>query len=434
MRLLLLIAAALLSANSLPACNTKKGEKSGGPGDKASPGEASTDTGKPTAAPAPDASAMPTRPTVPAPPDVAAPGADAKKSAGGIPYKIVTPGKDGADSLAKNDIATMQLDVWTIKGETRQTTRAHNAPVSYPLGSIPMRGFAEGVVGMKVGEKRRIWVPADKGFTPGPGIPAEALTYDVELVGLKRAPNIAEKDLKPPADAKKGKDGWSWVVLTPGKGKKKPSVSDHAKIKMSEWTQEGRLLKSTFFRGEGAVQVDLQRAPPGLQMAMTDMTAGEKRRVWVPASLGYKNQPGIPEGPLVYEIEITEVIDRPTPPPAPADVKAPPDDAKKTTGGVRYKVLTPGKGDTHPKPENSVKVNYTGWTTDGKMFDSSITRGEPTTFKLGDLIAGWREGLQTMVAGEKARLWIPEELAYKGKSNGPQGMLVFDVELVEILK
>jgi hypothetical protein len=79
-----------------------------------------------------------------------------------------------------------------------------------------------------------------------------------------------------------------------------------------------------------------------------------------------------------------------------------------------------------------VKVHYTGWTTDGKMFDSSVTRGQPITFPLDSVIPGWTDGLQVMVVGEKTRFWIPEELAYKGKPGRPQGMLVFDVELIEI--
>ena len=76
-------------------------------------------------------------------------------------------------------------------------------------------------------------------------------------------------------------------------------------------------------------------------------------------------------------------------------------------------------------------VHYTGWSTDGKMFDSSVARGAPSSFPVNGVIAGWTEGLQLMVVGEKRRLWIPAELAYKGK-RGPQGMLVFDVELLAV--
>ena len=79
-----------------------------------------------------------------------------------------------------------------------------------------------------------------------------------------------------------------------------------------------------------------------------------------------------------------------------------------------------------------MKVHYTGWTTDGKMFDSSVVRGEPVTFGLDEVITGWTEGVQLMVEGERTRFWIPQELAYKGQPGAPRGMLVFDVELIRI--
>jgi FKBP-type peptidyl-prolyl cis-trans isomerase len=117
--------------------------------------------------------------------------------------------------------------------------------------------------------------------------------------------------------------------------------------------------------------------------------------------------------------------------PPPPDVKAPPADAAKTPSGLASKVITPGTGKTHPRPTDQVTVHYTGWTTDGKMFDSSVARGMPATFPLNGVIAGWTEGLQLMVTGETRRLWIPEQLAYKGLRD-PKGVLVFDVELIKI--
>ena len=94
-------------------------------------------------------------------------------------------------------------------------------------------------------------------------------------------------------------------------------------------------------------------------------------------------------------------------------------------------VITPGTGTDHPSQNDTVKVDYSGWTTDGKMFDSSVARGSPSTFPLDHVIAGWTEGVQLMVEGEKVRFWIPEKLAYQGKQP-PFGMLVFDVELIRI--
>ena len=118
--------------------------------------------------------------------------------------------------------------------------------------------------------------------------------------------------------------------------------------------------------------------------------------------------------------------------PGPPDVAAPPADAVTTRSGLATKVLTPGTGGTHPRKDSRVRVHYTGWTTDGKMFDSSVARNEPIAFGLDRVIAGWTEGVQLMVEGEKRRLWIPEKLAYGGQTGAPKGMLVFDVELIKI--
>jgi len=118
--------------------------------------------------------------------------------------------------------------------------------------------------------------------------------------------------------------------------------------------------------------------------------------------------------------------------PAPADVATPPENAERTESGLISKVLEKGTGTAHPGPTDRVEVHYTGWTTDGKMFDSSVARGKTSSFGLNEMIAGWTEGLQLMVAGEKRRLWIPEKLAYQGHPGRPAGMLVFDVELIAI--
>ena len=115
--------------------------------------------------------------------------------------------------------------------------------------------------------------------------------------------------------------------------------------------------------------------------------------------------------------------------PAPADVAAAPADAAKTASGLASKVIEPGTGNTHPAKTDLVTVDYTGWTTDGKMFDSSVSGGKPVCFPLDRVIAGWTEGVQLMVDGEKRRFWIPEALAYQGKRE-PKGMLVFDVKLI----
>ena len=116
--------------------------------------------------------------------------------------------------------------------------------------------------------------------------------------------------------------------------------------------------------------------------------------------------------------------------PAPPDVAAVPANAEVTSSGLASRVLSPGTGTEKPTAESLVLVHYTGWTTDGEMFDSSVVRGEPADFPLNRVIPGWTEGLQLMVVGEKRRFWIPSKLAYDGQPGAPAGMLVFDVELL----
>ena len=116
--------------------------------------------------------------------------------------------------------------------------------------------------------------------------------------------------------------------------------------------------------------------------------------------------------------------------PAPDDVAAPPQDAQKSDSGLSSRVLVKGTGSEHPGPTSTVTVHYTGWTTDGKMFDSSVVRGQTSTFPLNRVIKGWTEGVQFMVVGEKRRFWIPADLAY-GENGRVPGMLVFDIELVK---
>jgi len=120
--------------------------------------------------------------------------------------------------------------------------------------------------------------------------------------------------------------------------------------------------------------------------------------------------------------------------PAPPDVAAVPADAQRSSSGLAWKVLSPGTGTRHPRPNSEVTVHYTGWTTDGRNFDSSLKNGQPATFRLNGVIKGWTEGVQMMVEGEKRRFWIPANLAYGENPPGdsPRGLLVFDIELIRI--
>ncbi|MBI2395677.1 MAG: FKBP-type peptidyl-prolyl cis-trans isomerase [Deltaproteobacteria bacterium] len=234
----------------------------------------------------------------------------------------------------------------------------------------------------------------------------------------------------PPADATKTASGLASKVLQPGTGTEHPTADSKVKVHYTGWTTDGKMFDSSVQRGQ-PMTIPLNGVIAGWTEGLQLMVIGEKRRLWIPQALAYQGKPGRPAGMLVFDVEL---IDMKKPIPAPADVAAPPADAKKEKSGLASKVLTPGKGKDHPKATDEVEVHYTGWTTDGKMFDSSVERGEAAKFQLDMVIPGWTEGVGLMVEGEKRRLWIPQDLAYKGQPGAPAGMLVFDVELMKIEK
>ena len=227
----------------------------------------------------------------------------------------------------------------------------------------------------------------------------------------------------PPADAAKTPSGLATKVIKPGTGKDHPAKDDLVTVDYTGWTTDGKMFDSS--HGKSAT-FGVSRVIAGFSEGMQLMVPGETRRLWIPEALAYKGIEGRPKGMLVFDVTLVGMPNRP-----PADVKAPPADAKKTATGLAYKVIQPGTGGKHPTASSQVTVHYSGWTTDGKMFDSSIAKGQPITFPLTGVIAGWTEGVQLMVEGEKARFWIPQSLAYRGESP-PYGMLVFDIELIKI--
>jgi peptidylprolyl isomerase len=372
---------------------------------------------------------------LPAPPDVAAPPADALKTASGIASKVLTPGT-GADKPGPNDTVKVNYTGWTTDGKMFDSSVApmqpgrKPEPAEFALNRV-IPGWTEGVGLMVVGEKRRLWIPQELAYAGRPGAPAGMLVFDIELLGFTPGPKAPANVAAPPADAQKTADGLASVVMQPGTGKTHPGPNDGVKVNYSFWQTDGKLIDAS---KEGTPAA---RPVTGLSDGWTEalqlMVTGEKRTFWIPAALGPKARPGGPPVPPQEATLVIELVDILAGPKTPPDVKAPPKDAAVTADGLATKVLTKGTGTTHPTATSRVQVNYAGWTTDGKMFDSSYARGEPATFGLNGVIPGWTEALQLMVEGEKRRIWVPEKLAYAGKPGAPAGMLVFEVELIKIL-
>jgi FKBP-type peptidyl-prolyl cis-trans isomerase len=232
--------------------------------------------------------------------------------------------------------------------------------------------------------------PAEAAPKPAEAAPKPAAT-------LAKPPAEEPTTLPPPADvaappatAAKTASGLATLVLQPGTGTEHPAPADQVKVHYTGWTKDGKMFDSSVTRKEpaefGVTQV-IKGWTEGLQL----MVKGEKRRFWIPAELAYgetPHRPGAPSGQLTFDVELLDIIKAPPPPEVPKDVAAPPASAKKTASGLHYRVLTPGTGTEHPTAASRVKVHYSGWTPDGKMFDSSVARGRPTSFGLNQVIKG----------------------------------------------
>jgi FKBP-type peptidyl-prolyl cis-trans isomerase len=229
-----------------------------------------------------------------------------------------------------------------------------------------------------------------------------------------------------PPDAVRTASGLATKVLVAGTGTVHPQDDSVLRLRYSLSTSEGKVLAHIDAPKE--VMLPVMKMIPGWKEAARLMVEGEQRRAWVTEELGAKGK--VPAGGfLVIDTELLEIIPGPR---TPDDVAAAPASALVRKGGLAYVVLREGSGTKHPNMRSTVRVHYSGWTTDGKLFDSSVARGEAAEFPLTGVIQGWQDVLMQMVEGERVRVWIPEKLAYHGERGKPRGTLVFEIELLDV--
>lgn len=386
-----------------------------------------------------------------APKDLKAP-ADAEKAESGLATKVLKAG-EGEGTPGDEDLITFHFSGWKADGEFLASSTNQPTPPQDQLSNLQIKGWVETLKLMKKGEKRRAWIPAALAFgeEPPPGAPEGDLIFDFELIDFGPAPKAPEPPKPPkdpeapddvaaaPEDAKKTDSGISYKVLKAAESGESPKDGDMVKINFSGWDSTGVNIGSN--KGQGQTfNFPVDDAPiVGWVEVLKSMKAGESRRVWIPEELCFKGgpRPGAPKGALTFDLELVSFNTPPAAPEAPEDVAAPPADAKKTESGLAYKVLKKGTSNEPITENDTAMVHYTGWTIDGKRFDSSIPRDELFPVNLrGGVIKGWLEGVKLMKEGEKTRFWIPADLAYGENPGGgrPGGMLVFDIEVFEVVR
>jgi peptidylprolyl isomerase len=371
------------------------------------------------------AGGAPPGPTALAAPSVAepAPGPNARTVADGIVVETLVAGS--GDPPRPNDRITLRARRWSPDGVELDAAPEQ----TYEMRRLHF-GLAQAVATMRVGERARAWVPA----VTTKDAAAQPIVVDLQLRAVQVAPPVPDDVAAPPAAAVALPNGVATVVLERGDGPR-PGPADEVVVAYTAWQADGVMLETTTWDGVPTRTWTVNRFNAGLAAGLGEMTAGERRRMWIPIKLtewAYEADPDAPER-ICYDVELAAVHVRPPPPKTPKDVRKPPATAKRTAKGVRYRFLARGKARTpRPTATSTVTVHYAGWTTDGRLFDSSISRGSPATFGLGHVIAGWTDVLQVMAPGDKLRAWIPKELAYGDRPGMPQGMLVFDIELLEV--
>jgi peptidylprolyl isomerase len=366
---------------------------------------------------------------LPAPSDVAKPPANALRTASGLTSKILIAGT-GTTHPGQNDSVKVNYTGWTSDGKMFDSSVAPPQPgrKAEPIVASLDRtfpGWTEGLQLMVVGEKRRFWIPEELAFGGRRGAPAGTVVFDIELLGITPGPKPPDDVAAAPADAERTKDGLASKVTQKGTGEAHPQANDGLRVTYSMWQPDGKLLDASDTPAVRPVSGFSDGWTEGVKL----MVVGEKRTLWVPSSLMAPARPGTPTD-VTMVVDLLEILSAPK---TPADVKTPPRNAIFEQDGLATKVMSKGTGTVHPTATDQVSVHYAGWTTDGNLFDSSYSRGQPAVFRVGSIVPGWSEALQRMVEGEKRRVWIPEKLAFRGQPQRPQGMIVLDLELLKIV-
>lgn len=363
-----------------------------------------------------------------APSNVASAPAEAQKTASGISYIILKSNPSG-NAVEASDWVKLHYTGWTTDGKMFDSSVPTGEPAVFPIEQL-IPGMSEALQLGHIGESLRVWIPEELAYKGVDGAPQGTLVFDFEIIE-KVTPEKPSFELTP--NAVQLKNGIAYEITKRGNGREEIRANDVVAIDFTGWHKATQTrFHSSIEMGEPLVG-PVKAFFPGFREVLMHAHEGDELTAWIPQEAGVDPSGKELPGMLVFTIVVHEVKPEPKAIAAPDDVAAAPADAEITPSGLATKVLQPGKGTVHPKATSRVRVHYTGWTTDGAMFDSSVVRGQPIDFGLNQVIAGWTEGVQLMVEGEKRRLWIPENLAYKGMPGAPAGMLVFDVELIAIV-
>lgn len=342
-----------------------------------------------------------------------------KATKSGLKYQIEKPGK--GDNPGPSDIVEIEYTAWTLRGEPIFGTYRIGDTVKAPIKSLSHPFFHEILPMMKTGSEWRVTVPKEQTVKEMKG----DTVWHVRLIAHRKPETM------PPSSDKGStttKSGLVYERLTAGEGDR-PGDRFFCELDWDFWKTDGSYVVGSSLVGKMPVVIG-KAEHKFLDEIVQLMQVGEVLRVEVPDTM---TPPRMLRFKTVWRLKLLR-MNKPLPMPAFQLPKAA--ELTKTKSGLQYKVLERGDGKgASPRVGGLVEVHYTGWLTDGKQFDSSVEKGAPATFQIGEVIPGWNEGLQLMKPGDTFLFVIPSELGYgtrgtPDKTIGPGATLVFHVKLL----
>ncbi len=357
----------------------------------------------------------------------------------GLRYKIT---KQGSGDFPKAGDRIWLHYYAKFENDSIYDSTVKNGPIDVYLGQGQLiKGWEEGLKLIKPMGAILLVVPPELGYgnKQYKNIPANStLIFEIALLQADKGKTIEPFNIENKT-IKKGKKKLKYYLVEQGKGPK-AKFGDNAYIHFTGYLPDGTIFDSSHKKGEPVrITVGINQVVMGWDMGLLFMNKGSKIKLIIPpklayGKLGFKNIVP-PNTTLTLDLEMVDLI-----PPKPVikwDIKE--KEIIETTSGLKYIVFELGEGDII-KNDDIVEVHYSGYFTNGELFDSSVKRFEPIRFPIGAnaVIDGWDEGLKLMRKGAKFQLIIPSDLAY-GENGAPPQIppitnLIFDIEVIDVMR